>query len=658
MGVISALFERRTSSFEQVLLASQAGANTATGKPVTALSSLRNTAVFACVRVLAESVASLPLILYQRQERGKRRAIEQRLYGLLHDLPNSEMTSIELRETLMGHLALWGNAYSEIQRDGTGRVIGLWPLRPDRVDVRRGSDKRLYYQVFFGDELDPKAEHATLMDYQVMHIRGIGYDGVKGLSPIGLAREAVGLALATEEYGARFFGNGARPGGVLQHPGALSDRATEKLRASWAAMHQGLTQSHRIAILEEGMQYKQIGIPPEDSQFLETRQFQVNEIARLFRVPPHMIGDLTKSSFSNIEHQGLEFVIHTLRPWLVRWEQAVYRDLLTPTERKSFFAEHLVNALLRGDIETRFNAYAQGRQNGWLSANDIRELENLNPVDGGDIYLQPLNMIPAGESQQRQLEQRSRETNIETRAAATAKSRQRLSASFVRVLEDAAGRVIRRESADVKRAARKYLGQRSEADFREWLSTFYQDHRAFWVRQIMPILLAYAEQVGLSVADELGQEPLSPDRIEEFIAAYAQALADRQSILSEQALIEALDQAVAEGIDPETAISDTLTTIEDTRPGSLARWESVQAGNAFAKVLYAASGVLFLRWVSRGETCPYCRSLNNRVVGIREFFLQAEEDFQPEGADRPLKRKSKIGHPPLHDGCDCHIVAN
>ena len=655
MGVISKLFERRMSSLEQVLLSSQGGANTATGKPVTALGSLRNTAVFACVRVLAESVASLPLILYQRQERGKRRATEQRLYNLLHDLPNSEMTTMELRETLMGHLALWGNAYSEIQRDGAGRVVGLWPLRPDRVDIRRGSDKRLYYQVFFGDELDPKAEAVTLMDYQVMHIRGIGYDGVKGLSPIGLAREAVGLALATEEFGARFFGNGAKPGGILEHPGALSDKAQERLRASWAGIHQGLSQAHRLAILEEGMKYHEIGIPPEDAQFLETRQFQVKEIARLFRVPPHMIGDLDKSSFSNIEHQGLEFVIHTLRPWLVRWEQAIYRDLLTPVERKTFFAEHLVNALLRGDIETRFNAYAQGRQNGWLSANDIRELENLNPVDGGDIYLQPLNMVPAGEGQgQRQLEQRS----IEARANNVAKGRQRLSASFVRVLEDVAGRVIRREAADVKRAARKYLGQRSEADFRQWLTTFYQDHREFWTRQIMPILTAFAEQIGLSVADELGQEPLSPDRIEEFIKAYAESLADRQAIQSEEALIEALNQALAEGTDSEAAISDTLTTMEDSRPGSLARWESVKAGNAFAKVLYAASGVLFLRWVSRGETCPYCRTLNGRVVGIREFFLQAEEDFQPDGADRPLKRGSKIGHPPLHDGCDCHIIAN
>lgn len=212
-----------------------------------------------------------------------------------------------------------------------------------------------------------------------------------------LAREAIGMALATEEYGARFFGNGAKPGGVLEHPGKLSKEAQDRLRTSWNEMHQGLSKQHRIAILEEGMSYKQIGIPPEDAQFLETRKFQLNEIARIFRIPPHLVGDLERATFSNVEQQSIDFVVHTIRPWLVRWEQAIKLKLFTPTERRRFFAEFVADGLLRGDIKSRYEAYAIGRQNGWLSADDIRELENMNPLpdDTGKVYLVPLNMVPA-----------------------------------------------------------------------------------------------------------------------------------------------------------------------------------------------------------------------------------------------------------------------
>lgn len=694
MGLITSLFERRGKSFFDLLMENRGvGYETASGRKITALGSLQNTAVFACARILAESEASLPLILYQRLERGKERATGHGLFDVLHTLANPEMTSVELRETLMGHLVLWGNAYAEIQRRG-GRVVALWPLRPDRVDIRRMPSGELAYVVTMGDPLERDPEQAVLPWANVMHIKGLGYDGVKGYSPISLARQAVGLALATEEFGARFFGNGARPGVVLEHPGLLNDKAHERLKTSWEGRHQGLENSHRVAILEEGMKLHEVGIPPEDAQFLETRKFQVTEIARLFRVPPHMLADLERATFSNIEQQSLDFVIHSLRPWLVRWEQAISRDLLTPAERRQgYFAEHLIDALLRGDIVARYQSYAQGRQNGWLSANDIREMENMNPVPGGDVYLVPLNMIPAeqaaagidgvgesmpvdapadsagnGDAPARgslrhaqgagQAQGAGLAEEIEKRARGLAVTRSRLARSYGRIFEDVAGRVIRREVADVGRAARKYLGQRSAVDFREWLATFYQDHRAFWNRQIIPALLAYAEQIGIAVGDELGQEPRTAEEIRNFIEAYAAALGERQAIQSEEALRARLEQALAEGEDPEAAIVEKMGEIEATRPASVARWESVQAGNAFARSMYAVAGVLALRWVATGDNCPYCRSLNGRVVGIREFFLQAEEDFQPDGADRPLKRGSRIGHPPLHDGCDCQVVAS
>jgi HK97 family phage portal protein len=365
------------------------GQESASGVTVTEDTALQASAVFACVKVLAESVSSLPLIMYQRLERGKERANQHPLYGILHDLPNPELTSLELRELLMGHLALRGNAYSELVRDRGGRVREIWPLNPTKMVVKR-ENKRLIYEYTL-----PDGTQTPLRPDKVWHIRGFGTDGLTGLSPIGMAREQIGLALALQEFGARFFGQGAHPGLVLSHPKVLSPQAHANLESSLAKKYSGLGKSHRVMVLEEGLTPTQVGIPPEDAQFLESRKFQRAEIASIYRVPLHMIQDLDRSTNNNIEHQSLEFVVHTLRPWLERFEQTIYRDLLTAEERKEYFVEHLVNGLLRGDIKSRYDAYAVARQNGWMSANDIRELENMNPAEGGDRYLVNGNMIPA-----------------------------------------------------------------------------------------------------------------------------------------------------------------------------------------------------------------------------------------------------------------------
>lgn len=361
----------------------------AAGRSVTPNTAMQASAVFACVRVIAESIASLPLFVYRATKEGKEKAYDHPAFYVLHDLANEEMTSFTFRETMMTHLLLWGNAYAEIEYDRMGNVKGLWPLRPDNVFPERDPQGKLQYRVLLPDRTG-----AILPKERVLHIPGLSFDGIVGMSPIAMAREAIGLSLAAEEFGARFFGNGAKPGGVLEHPGKLSKEAVERLRDSWNKMHQGLTNQHRIAILEEGMTYKQIGIPPEDAQFLQTRKFQLEEIARIFRVPLHLIQDLEHATFSNIEHQSIDFVVHTIRPWVVRWEQALNWKLFGTSTK--FFAEFNVDGLLRGDIKSRYEAYAIARQWGFMSVNEIRSLENLNKVPNGDIYLQPLNMAEAG----------------------------------------------------------------------------------------------------------------------------------------------------------------------------------------------------------------------------------------------------------------------
>ncbi len=369
----------------------------AAGQSVNERSAMQMSAVYACVRILAESIASLPLHFYQYNDAGgKEKAVNHPLYWLLHDEPNPEMSSFSFRETLMTHLLLWGNAYAQIIRNGRGEVIALYPLMPDRMTVDRDARGRIYYE-YARSESDAntlgKKSSVILSPEDVFHIPGLGFDGLVGYSPIAMAKQAIGMGLACDEYGASFYQNGAQPGGVLEHPNVLKD--PKRVRESWNAIYQGSKNAHRIAVLEEGMTYKPITISPEQAQFLETRKFQIDEIARIFRVPPHMIGDLEKSSFSNIEQQSLEFVKYTLAPWISRWEQAIQRSLLLMSERMRYFARFNVEGLLRGDYQSRMNGYAVARQNGWMSANDIRELESLDMIpdeQGGNLYLINGNM--------------------------------------------------------------------------------------------------------------------------------------------------------------------------------------------------------------------------------------------------------------------------
>ena len=363
--------------------------NSTSGKRVNERSAMQMTAVYSCVRILSEAVAGLPLHLYQYTDKSsKEKAVENPLYFLLHDEPNTEMTSFVFRETLMTHLLLWGNAYSQIIRNGKGEVVGLYPLMPDRMTVNRDEKGRLYYEYMVSSDDAKTLKDGTvrLSPYDVLHIPGLGFDGLVGYSPIAMAKNAIGLAIAAEEYGSKFYANGAIPSGILEYPGTVKE--PDKVRESWNAGFGGSSNAHKIAVLEEGMKYTPISISPNEAQFLETRKFQINEIARIFRVPPHMVGDLEKSSFSNIEQQSLEFVKYTLEPWLVRWEQAMQRSLIPQDDKSKYFIKFNVDGLLRGDYQSRMQGYATARQNGWMSANDIRELENLDRIpaeDGGDL---------------------------------------------------------------------------------------------------------------------------------------------------------------------------------------------------------------------------------------------------------------------------------
>ena len=392
MGLFSGLFRSRDkpkNSYDSPSYTYFFG-RTHAGKRVNDRTALQQIAVYACVRVLSEAIAQLPLHLYKYTDKGKERVPEHPLYFLLHDQPNPEMTSFVFRETLMSHLLIYGNAFAQIIRNGRGEVLGLYPLMPDKIRVDRDEKNQLIYKYSRYDEANPNLKEQgeiILPAEQVLHIPGLGFDGLVGYSPIAMAKNAIGLAAACDEYGSTFFSNGASPSGVLEHPGVIKD--PERVRNAWHRAY-GSGNAHKIAVLEENMKFTPISIPNNEAQFLETRKFQIEEIARLYRVPLHMIGDLEHATFSNVEHLSLDFVKYTLDPWIVRWEQGMQKALLSESEKGQYFVKFNVDGLLRGDYASRMQGYATARQNGWMSANDIRELENMNMIpeeEGGDLYV-------------------------------------------------------------------------------------------------------------------------------------------------------------------------------------------------------------------------------------------------------------------------------
>lgn len=399
MGLISRLFEpateKRGVAFSTDLMSSLRGVSAA-GAPVTPSSATQIPTVLACVRVLAESLASLPLNLMVRGKRGKFRAYRHPLFSILRDLPNDEMTSVELRMIMQGHLAAWGNAYAQKIYSRKGDLIAVWPMRPDRMQIYRQRDGWLWY--YYSDDPTQEPDVRNVDNWyrrdEIMHLRGLGFDGVQGYSVIALARQALQMASNAEAFGTKFYENGARPGLVLTSPKQLGEKAYERLKTSWEARHSGIENAHKIAILEEGTDIKEFSIPARDAQYIETTQFKRSEIAAIFRVPPHMVGDLSRATFSNIEEQGLDFVRYTLSPWLQIWQQAISRDLLRPDERKSYFAQFDTFGLTIGNTDAQQKWFASGMQNGYFSVNDVREMIGMNEIRDGDQYMRPLNMTP------------------------------------------------------------------------------------------------------------------------------------------------------------------------------------------------------------------------------------------------------------------------
>ena len=656
------------------------GGNTSlTGIDVTEEDALTSTAVWSAVTQLSQSIASLPLHLYKRlKPSGKEKYTKHPLYNLMHLEPNPEMTALAFREAQAGQVIVTGTSYAEIARDKLDRIVSLWPLISKNIELLRMDNGELVYKYQLSD-----GTHKYFARDQILRVSGFSHSGLLGYEPIVKSREAIGVSLALQEYFARFFGDGAKPPVALEHPATLSQEAQDRLRKNWNAMHQGLSNSQRVAILEEGMQLKVFGVSPDQAQAIDARKFQIDEVARVFNMPPHMLKSLDKATYSNIEEQGLEFVIHTLRPWLIRHEQVYATQLLNPSERKKYFFEHAVEGLLRGDIEKRYTAYVQAISNGLMSADEVRELENMNPQAGGQgkKYFVPLNWIPKEDAGEMQvpaseppkdiIDTDSEEKSIvgywqdmapkeKPEKRKTLKIEHTMIHGLVRneinhykSISAVMRQVVSKECNAVNNAIKKYKRQK----FLDWVDTFYNNHEKYIVEKIYPVMSTFFESIHEESSRITGIAPDMDEDLGNFVTGFVNRLAfdycgssagqlnkiynDTKEIAKKSGgekrdyfddLLSGkktnpshLQAQILDVFDNELEGGVTGRTREwiESRGDIRALDEARRATNGMARETWRKNGFKKLKWVAIGKSCQFCKGMDGRIVSIEKNFLDA-----------------------------------
>ena len=670
MGIARAIAERRSEYLGEStaarpsdsLIEALGGKISSSGVRVNQSTALAASAVYACVKVISEDIAKLPLITYRRLDRGKERATNHPVYPLLHDRPNPWMSSFSFRETAQACLLLWGNCYAEIEWNRAGRPVALWPIRPDMVEATLAKDARGRPAIVYVITDPETGKQEVLPAEYVNHIPGLSFDGYRGLSVLAYWRETIGLTLAAAEFGGRFFANDTTPGLVLTAPRKLSTEEKNTLKEDFRIKYEGLSKKFRLAILEQGWDLKSISMNLRDAEFLELRKFQVLEICRMFRMPPHKIASMDAATYSNIEHQGIEYQVDTIGPWIARAEQVYNYKLFGQAERGTYFVEHLMDGLYRADIQTRTEAYQRRIYSGSMTPNEVRERENENPLPGGDELWMPMNMIPASMAMSRaadlggdsrSLEKRVRALGA-TRPQRGAAFRSRLAGSYKKIFQDAANRMVKREVQDVGKAAKKMLGSRSLEEFEVWLEDYYRKFPEVAEKIMLPAYASYAEALLAAASQEIDVEAEMTPELEEFTRRVAAAFAQKHSGSSRGQLRQITNRAVMEGEDPLKAIEERLGEWEEKVPSKISLRETIRFGGAFARAFFFSAGVTALVWVAGAKACPLCQELDGQSVGRMASFVAKGAEVTAEGSE-PLTVDSNINHPPLHDGCECMI---
>ncbi len=652
MGLFPTFIESRKYGPSNDYWYNPVGMPSASGVPVSEKDALKYLTVFACTSLISGDVGRLPLNLYRkRPDSGKDLVTDHRLYDLLHNGPNPEMTSFNWREAAQGHLLLWGNHYSFIEREKSGAIRALWPLPdPGAVQVRRAGGRIVY-------EYYVETEKRTRGRDQIFHIPGYGFNGLVGLSTIGLAREAIGMGLAAETFGANYFGNGTHPAGIMSMEHDLGENEKEYL-AALKANYAGLGKSHSIMVLQNGETYTPLTIPLDDAQFLQTRDHQKIEICGMYRVPPHKIAIHGRNSnYNNLEQENASYVDSCLMNWLTRWESAISLQLLTEEERRSgLFFEFLVAGLLRGDSAARSDYYNKIFQIGGITPNEIRSKENMNPIEGGDQAFVMLNMVPLDQADEMLIEPEPPAVELDSLRKYFGKNeaekrsirmRDRIAKRYRPLILDAAQAVVLRESKAIKKqlTSRK---TRAEAEaMADFLTDFYDKFPEYIDQKLGPVLRSYLQAVIDESVKEIGGEAENLDvEVKEYVRGYA----DRHVSASLGQMVALLEGDMAD-------LSTRADEWQERRPEKITRDEEVRASSAaFSWVVFGAG--MSLVWRIRGpKTCPYCTSLNGKRVSSGGSFVNAGDELDPKGGDGPMRFYGLKRHPPLHQGCDCYVSA-
>lgn len=627
---------------------------------------LNISAVQACVRVLSEDIAMLPIKVYKTVKNGKEEDTTHPLYQILKNKPNEWMTSYVFIRLLMQHLLIYGNFYAEIMYK-RGEIVGLLPIHPSLVTLKTTPNGKYFYEIKVGNTKKP------LQWYYIMHVLGMSDDGINGLSPIEMARKSLGLSLAVDQFGSNFFAQGTNMGMTLEHPGKLSDPARENLKKSIDEKNGGLSNSHRVFILEEGMKSVKNVIPPNDSQFLETRKYQKEDIATLFRVPLHLIQSLDKATNNNIEHQSLDYVIHSLLPWIRNIEQAMFNSLFI--YYPDTFPEFTVDALLRGDFKTRMEGYNLGIGNGMYSINECRAKENMNPIENGDEhYIMVNNMAPVNtvgqaktpaqeeEENEQELEKKSVQITTETRKndSYVLKSlelrkkdgllRNSIRDSFIPVVDAVVLEIIKREKADIMRCVEKKLQSKisKEDILRGCILEFYNSHLDYIKNKLRASVKGLSKAINDAASREIEGNALTEEQMQEFVDSFLKGYSEKFKERSQGQLQQILEESEYDNL------GDALNTrFEEwtlTRPGKTSLEMVVQLAEAVATTVFF-SNLRKAQWSTTSEKpCPICEQLDGKVIIEGETFAKAGDQILD------LQVYQDKTHPPLHGGCACVVI--
>ncbi len=618
------------------------------------ISSLSISAVWAAVTLISGHLSSVPLNLYRRLPNGGReKAVKTPLYTVLHNEPYPGLTSVEFREAVWANIETYGVGYIEV-----GILNGKLALRPhNSLFVVPRKEKKVF-------EIVNEKNRAVPADRMIV-IPSFTFDGNNPIHLVEKRKRSMSLAVSYEERAAAFNKNGSIPAGVaIWGPGynKLNEEGKERIEKKWAELFQGISNQGGTAFMPEGSDFKPISFNPEQLQMLTSRQHSVQEIARWFRVPPHKIGDLSRATFSNIEHQAIEYVQDSLLPRAKKLEAILTLALIEPGKRDEYFIEHNLDGLQRGDFNTRMQGYATAKQWGWMTTNEIRALENMNPVpdnQAGNILLVPLNMVPANQigsslrSDVRMI--RTKQDISQFRSATTA--RRNITNAYAPVFERTQKTITNIEVEEVRTAAEEHLPQNLPG-FLNFLEAFYSEND-FTPRirnMVSGVIVDYAGQIGPAALEEIGVEP-TEGMIDTQITDYIDNFAYRHANSGKKQLKKIAQEASAD--DERDALDDVNTRLDEWKekqPGKMRQNEPIRAEGAFSRAAWAFAGVTKLVWVTYGESCPFCNMLAGKIIGIQSNFVGKGEEVRPEG-EEPLIPNSNIGHPGLHEGCDCGVAA-